>query len=55
MGIRVLEHLIIGNNQYFSFADHGYVGRFLREYESVHGSPAAEIRERSWNAKPFLD
>ena len=33
MGIRVHEHLIIGENKYFSFADHGYITRFNREYE----------------------
>jgi len=25
MGLRVLDHLVIGNNCYFSFADHGLI------------------------------
>ncbi len=37
MGIRVMEHLIIGDNRYFSFADHGYIRKFHEEYESGHG------------------
>jgi len=34
MGITVHEHLIIGNNRYFSFADQGYIARMNREFES---------------------
>jgi DNA repair protein RadC len=33
VGITVHEHLIIGNNRYFSFADEGYISRMNREYE----------------------
>ena len=33
MGITVHEHIIIGHNQYFSFADQGYIKRLNREYE----------------------
>ena len=29
----VHEHIIIGNNNYFSFADHGYIAQMYREYE----------------------
>jgi DNA repair protein RadC len=32
MGITVHEHLIIGADQYFSFADQGYIARMNREY-----------------------
>ena len=32
MGIQVLDHLIIGNNRYFSFADQGIVKRFADAY-----------------------
>ncbi len=31
VGITVHEHLIIGNNRYFSFADEGYISRMNRE------------------------
>ena len=34
MGITVHEHLIIGDNTYFSFADHGYIAEINREYDS---------------------
>ncbi|MDY0131144.1 MAG: DNA repair protein RadC [Desulforegulaceae bacterium] len=32
MDIRVHEHLIIGNNKYFSFADDGYIRKFTEEF-----------------------
>ncbi|QTA93526.1 RadC family protein [Desulfonema magnum] len=33
MGITVHEHLVIGNNTYFSFADQGYIAKMNRESE----------------------
>lgn len=33
VGITVHEHLIIGNNRYFSFADEGHISRMNREYD----------------------
>lgn len=33
MGITVHEHIIIGQNRYFSFADQGYITQMVREYE----------------------
>jgi DNA repair protein RadC len=33
MGITVHEHLIIGDNRYFSFADHGYIARMNQEFD----------------------
>ena len=35
VGIVVHEHLVIGDNRYFSFADHGHIARFNRDYENV--------------------
>ena len=35
MGIVVHEHLIIGDNRYFSFADQGYIARMNREFEKL--------------------
>ncbi|MCF8049646.1 MAG: DNA repair protein RadC [Desulfobacterales bacterium] len=32
-GITVHEHLIVGNNRYFSFADHGYIRRIKEELD----------------------
>ncbi len=33
VGITVHEHIVIGNNCYFSFADEGYISRMNREYD----------------------
>ncbi|MBW1840899.1 MAG: DNA repair protein RadC [Deltaproteobacteria bacterium] len=33
MGITVHEHLVIGNNRYFSFADQGYITSMTREFD----------------------
>ncbi len=33
MGIAVQEHLVIGENRYYSFADEGHIERMRREYE----------------------
>jgi len=38
MEITVHEHLIIGDNTYFSFADHGYIAEMNREYEARRGA-----------------
>ena len=35
MGITMHEHLIVGHNRYFSFADEGYIPRMQREYEQM--------------------
>lgn len=32
MGVSVHEHIIIGDNKYFSFADHGYIEKMNVEY-----------------------
>jgi DNA repair protein RadC len=34
MGIGVHEHLVIGDNRYFSFADHGYIAGMNREFDA---------------------
>ena len=39
MGIQVLDHLIIGNNRYFSFADQGILKRFADEYHQRFDGP----------------
>ena len=35
MGITVHEHLVIGDNRYFSFADQGYIARMNQEYDAL--------------------
>ncbi|MDZ7695823.1 MAG: JAB domain-containing protein [Deltaproteobacteria bacterium] len=32
LSIQVLDHIIIGNNRYYSFADEGVIKRFVNEY-----------------------
>jgi DNA repair protein RadC len=34
MGITVHEHIVIGDNRYFSFADHGHIAQMNREYDT---------------------
>ncbi len=36
MGITMHEHLVIGNNRYFSFADNGHVARMNREFDRLN-------------------
>jgi DNA repair protein RadC len=36
MGITVHEHIIIGDNCYFSFADHGYIVKMTQEFDSQY-------------------
>ncbi len=35
VGITVHEHIVIGNNQYFSFADQGHIAQMNREYKNT--------------------
>lgn len=34
MGVTVHEHIVIGDNKYFSFADHGYIEKINREFDT---------------------
>ena len=43
MGIMVHEHIIIGNNQYFSFADQGYIAQMNREYDTLIKSSSTPL------------
>ncbi len=36
--IQVLDHLIIGNNTYYSFADQGLIRKFVKDYELKLGA-----------------
>jgi DNA repair protein RadC len=37
MGLKVLDHIVIGNNCYFSFADHGLISDYDLLFLSIHG------------------
>ncbi len=45
MQLKVLDHIIIGNNRYFSFADRG----LIREYDRLI------LRDGRWNGRPGGD
>jgi len=38
--VQVLDHIIIGNNTYYSFADQGTIRRFVNEYETRFNTAA---------------
>ena len=38
MQLRVLDHIIIGNNQYFSFADQGLIADYESQFCSIRRS-----------------
>jgi DNA repair protein RadC len=50
MGITVHEHLIIGDNRYYSFADQGHIARLNSEFEA---SPAGRAPEPPKELKPI--
>ena len=37
VGVIVHEHIVIGNNTYYSFADKGLIKTYLEEYKAIHG------------------
>ena len=39
LSVQVVDHLIIGHNRYYSFADQGLVKHFLNEYEQRFNAP----------------
>lgn len=39
LSIQVVDHIIIGHNKYYSFADQGLIKRFLGEYEQNFNLP----------------
>ena len=41
MHIKVLDHIIIGDNRYFSFADEGLISEYNRTYEGLKRKPKA--------------
>jgi DNA repair protein RadC len=49
MGITVHEHMIIGDNRYFSFADQGHIAAMNADYEagSIAGKPQPGTRAKA--------
>ncbi len=46
MGITVHEHLVIGDQVYFSFADHGHISRMCKEFQEDISKWAASNEQR---------
>ncbi len=45
MGITVHEHLVVGDNRYFSFADQGYISEMYKEYEMKNSIMLNELKK----------
>ena len=39
--IQVLDHVIVGNNTYYSFADEGLIGSYIKEFEQRFNPPVS--------------
>ncbi|MBW1713195.1 MAG: DNA repair protein RadC [Deltaproteobacteria bacterium] len=44
VGLKLVDHLIIGENRYFSFSEGGHIKRFEDEFETFKRSPAQPNR-----------
>ncbi len=53
MKIRVLDHIIIGNNRYFSFAGEGLVGQYELDFLNLKMKGASEAKRRLYRAQLF--
>ncbi|MBI2869982.1 MAG: DNA repair protein RadC [Chloroflexi bacterium] len=55
LGVRVLDHIIIGDNRYFSFAGDGLVEEYELDYVSYRLRGASEARRRLYKARATPD
>ncbi|MFH0914436.1 MAG: DNA repair protein RadC, partial [Chloroflexota bacterium] len=53
MQIRVLDHIIIGDNMYFSFAAEGLIGQYETDFLNLKMRGVSEARRRLYQAKLF--
>jgi len=53
MRIRVLDHIIIGNNTYFSFAGEGLIEEYELDFLKVKMGGVSEAKRRLYQAKLF--
>ena len=51
MRIKVLDHIIIGNNRYFSFADEGLVEEYELDFLNLKLRGTSEAKRRLYKAK----
>ena len=53
MRIRVLDHIIIGNNRYFSFAGEGLIGEYEMDFLNLRVRGTSEAKRRLYKTKLF--
>jgi len=53
MRIRVLDHIIIGNNRYFSFAGEGLIEEYELDFLNLKVKGTSEAKRRIYRAKLF--
>jgi len=53
MQIRVLDHIIIGNNTYFSFAGEGLIEEYRMGFLNIKIRDRADTKRSQYRAKPF--
>ena len=51
MHIKVLDHIIIGDNRYFSFADDGLIGEYELDFLNMKLRGTSEAKRRLYRAK----
>jgi len=51
--IEVLDHIIIGGNQYFSFADEGLIKKYENHFLNLKIRGVSEVKRRLYQAKLF--
>ena len=55
MQIKVLDHIIIGNNRYFSFAGEGLIEEYETDFLNLKVRGTSEGKKRLYKAKLFSE
>jgi len=53
MGIKVLDHIVVGGDKYFSFAAEGLIGQYETDFLNLKVKGASEARRQLYRAKLF--
>ena len=54
MQIRVLDHIIIGSNRYYSFAGEGLIEEYELDFLNLRTTGTSEAKRRRYRAKPSI-
>jgi len=54
MQIRVLDHIIIGNNRYYSFAGEGLIEEYELDFLNLRTTGTSETKRSRYRAKPSI-